>query len=60
MFQYLVFFWGGGTDLSKQALQYCIDGRNVVMKKKIIGNLKEDCILHSTKEKNLFINFTGT
>ncbi len=60
MSQYLVFFWGGGMDLSKQALQYCVDGRNVIMKKKIIGNLKEDCILQSTKEKNIFINFTGT
>jgi hypothetical protein len=47
-------------DLSKQALQYYIDGRNVVMKKKNIGNLKEDCIMQSTKEKNLFINFAGT
>jgi hypothetical protein len=47
-------------DLSKKALQYCIDGRNVVMKKKFIGNLKEDCIMWSTKENNLFINFIGT
>jgi hypothetical protein len=57
MFQYLVFFWGGGTDLSKQALQYCIDGRNVVMKKKSLEISKK--IVSCTQQKKKISSLTS-
>lgn len=54
MSQYLVFFWGGGMDLSKQALQYCVDGRNVIMKKKNHWKSQRRLYLAVNKRKKSF------